>query len=303
MTKIDLIIDGNYFLYKVLFVMEKKKSLVNLYDYLINYYNSLSNIFLFNTKHFVIDGKKSWRYEIFKEYKAKRKKSEEINWEFVYQTFDEFCDYLKLNNTKTYFHNNLEGDDWIYLITDNNNHKNVSNLIISSDSDLFQLIKMNKSNWINIMWNANWHKEKWYIPNNYFLLFEKDETKNIFVNQKYFLLKNWIKSIIKDKPYKEIYWDKELFIKLLKGDKPSDNIPSIYEKKGRGLGEKKSEKFYNTYINKWNDVNFMNDEFIEHINELLEIDVSNNLKLNLKLIYLNKMNYDDELLNEAIKIL
>jgi 5'-3' exonuclease len=109
--------------------------------------NTISNykkIFPFKRIYLVSDSKeKSWRKDVYKEYKAKRKKDSDIDWQFVYDTYSEF---KKNTNVKVVECPNVEGDDWISFLIDITNKKGESNLVISNDHDIKQLIRYDINN-------------------------------------------------------------------------------------------------------------------------------------------------------------
>ena len=91
MIKLNLVCDGNYLLYRAVFILHKLRTLYgDLETLLLNDYNNISNAFPYSLIYFISDSKKSWRKNLYTEYKGKRKKDDEIDWEFVFDTFDKF---------------------------------------------------------------------------------------------------------------------------------------------------------------------------------------------------------------------
>ena len=79
MINLSLICDGNYFLYRAVFILHRLKTLYgDLETLLLNDYNNMTNAYPFNVIYFVSDSKKSWRKAYYPEYKGKRKKEETI---------------------------------------------------------------------------------------------------------------------------------------------------------------------------------------------------------------------------------
>jgi hypothetical protein len=82
----------------------------------------------------------------------------------------------------------------------------------------------------------------------------------------------------------------------------NQNIPLIFNRSH--IGEKKTEKYYHTYIEKWNEIgDVYSNNFIQKISILLENDIEDNLKLNLRLIFLDIRNYNNDLLKNINEIL
>ena len=95
----------------------------------------------------VADGKKNWRYDVFPEYKAKRKsnrKESSIDWNEVFRItntiYDELGEYFHYRTMK---HERCEADDIIAALTENTqefgNYEPV--MIVSADKDFAQLQK------------------------------------------------------------------------------------------------------------------------------------------------------------------
>ena len=72
MINMNLILDGNYQLYRSVFILHKLKTLYgDLETLLLNDYNNITNAYPFNVIYFISDSKKSWRKMIYPEYKGK----------------------------------------------------------------------------------------------------------------------------------------------------------------------------------------------------------------------------------------
>lgn len=311
--KLSLIIDGNYLMQKSVFVLYKLRTLyTDLPVILDKDYNTLSNIFYFNKIYFISDSRKNWRKKVYKNYKGTRKKNENIDWDTVYDIFDQFKENLKKkNNCELYQIDNLEGDDIISYIVKQNNEKGISNLIVANDSDLFQLIHYDIINkYMNFMYNFKFNDETLYLPsfynnfidnldndNNIDNLFDDNDDNTDFID--------FIKSVTTNKKVKEVNSEKELFMKIVGHNK--DNIKSIYMKGNRGIGKIGIEKIYNFYKETYPElIDFNSDIFKERLIESVKYckrikdNDSNNimmdrLNMNLKLVKLDKKSMPDNL--------
>ena len=89
---LDLIIDGNYILSKLVFTLHKNNLLFGaLHKSLENTINNYRKWYPFANIYLVSDSKeKSWRKQLTSEYKATRKKDSDIDWNFVYTAYGEF---------------------------------------------------------------------------------------------------------------------------------------------------------------------------------------------------------------------
>ena len=76
MINLNLIVDGNYMLYRSVFILHRLRTLYgDLETLLLSDYNNITNSYPFSLIYFVSDSKKSWRKIIYSEYKGKRKNS------------------------------------------------------------------------------------------------------------------------------------------------------------------------------------------------------------------------------------
>ena len=71
--KINIVIDGNFLLYKDVFVLKKLRSIKDLSILLVNDFNKLTKSFAFDNIYFVSDSVHgNWRKQIYQEYKGER---------------------------------------------------------------------------------------------------------------------------------------------------------------------------------------------------------------------------------------
>jgi len=279
MVRLNLIWDGNYALYRSVFILHRLRTLYgDLETLLLNDYNNLSNAYTFNVIYFISDSKKSWRKNLYTEYKGKRKKEEKIDWEFVFDTFDRFKENIKSrHNCLLYQIDPFEGDDIIAHILKETNKEGSSNLIVSNDGDLHQLLKFSTSdNYINMIYNHKFQDEKLYVPKNYsiFLKHVEDNSEgDIFNLNDDINFINYFDKITSKAKIVEI--DKEIsyFKKIVAGDS-GDNILSVvkFDPKTKGIGDTGSNTVYAMYKQKYpNEINFDSDEFIKNLCDILSI--------------------------------
>lgn len=191
--------------------------------------------------HFCEDSYKCWRKTRYPEYKASRQHSQDFDLDkylFITQQIkNEVKDHLVGQEE-------LEADDIIYFminkfaldhIKDNSVGKNI--FIISGDSDLDQLVYQ-KDNFLVCRFNPLSQKRHFYIPDNFEI---KENTKEVAevdsldmfdgifdvkmeTNHIEHLHQKIANNAIKINP------KLELMVKIICGDKKSDNIPSAYQK-------------------------------------------------------------------------
>ena len=319
---VNLVIDGNYILYKNIHSLHSQKILFGELHRALNI--NLKRLFAkypWSKIHLVSDSRiPSWRKEFLKDYKGKRIKDDEIDWEFCFNTYDEVKDELRANpRIIIYEKDGVEGDDWIREIVELNNNKNQSNVVVASDADLQQLLdyRLNPKQWINIQWRENYTKEKIFFPLGHKLFIEniKESKADVFsLNDNDELLK-MINIWLDRSTCEEIDGETLLFVKILDGD-VGDNISSVYVKEsasGRrmGIGAKTALKIYSAYKELYPDQIVFEDNqwklnVIPIIEQYKKLELSkkesklllSNLENNTKIIHLNKIHLPKPILEK-----
>jgi 5'-3' exonuclease len=311
----NLLLDGNYILSKLVFTLNKNNLLYGaLHKSLENTINSYKKWYPFANIYLVSDSKeKSWRKRITGDYKSTRKKDSDIDWEFVYQAYSEFKEGLV--GIKVMESPHVEGDDWIAYICAMSNKNNISNIIVSNDYDIKQLLKYNIDPlWINIMTNEMYNKQKLFLPINYQVFLDKlnklpnDDIFNLNNNSEFIGLMN---RYLNRYEINEINPTESLVIKLISGDK-SDNISSAWSQvkngKKRGIGDKGAQFIYEQYVSEFGDIDLDDIDLYENIADLIcekkklsktQIEsIIDNIKFNSKLIDLRIKNIPDEIVKK-----
>lgn len=314
MVKVNVICDGNYLLYKNVFILKKSRTIKkDLKILLENDLKKIKQLFHFNNFYFVSDTKVgSWRKTFFPEYKAHREKDKSIDWDFVFNTYNDFKDELKeRSNIKFLELDYLEADDIISYIIKESNDEGFSNVIISSDGDLQQLLgfDLNK-NYVNIQWNYKFNNSRIYLPKNYQLMIDKftkvSENMDLFNMNTDVEFLDFFDGLITKNIVVDVSPEESLFTKIVQGDK-GDNIPSIAKTKGgqfdleegRNIGVNGSKTVYNIYKDLYpEEIDIYSDEFIERLTDVIIFHkklkgneenkdiLRNNISFNRKLISL-----------------
>lgn len=274
--KLNLIMDGNYLLSRLVFTLQKNNLLYGaLYLSLENTISNYKKIYPYNKIYMVSDSKeKSWRKTILSEYKSTRKKDSDIDWDFVYKTYNEFKS--NLSGVKLLESPGIEGDDWISFVVNETNNNNESNMIISNDYDIKQLVSFNFDNlWINFMTNEMFNQEKVFLPKNYQIFIDKVNKlpnndifnlndNNDFINM--FDKFNTKYQIVEVNPIES------LISKVISGD-VSDNIKSVYQVtkngKTRGIGNKGSLTMIESYISEFGELSLNDPDLYENIADII----------------------------------
>lgn len=311
---LNLILDGNYILSKLTFTLHKNNILYGaLHQALENSISSYRKWYPFKNIYLVSDSKeKSWRKQLLNEYKTTRKKDNNIDWNFVYNTYTEFKQSIA--GVKILEHPGIEGDDWISYVSKMSNDSGISTIIVSNDYDIKQLVNYSLDPlYINIMTNEMYNKEKLFLPKNYQIFISKvrnlpnDDIFSLNDNSEFLRL---FDKFLNKYDIKEVDHMESLIVKLISGDK-SDNITSAWSQvkngKKRGIGQKGAKTIYDKYISEFGEININDPDLYENIADLIcekkkvsksQIDsIIDNIKSNSKIIDLDVSKIPSKILN------
>ena len=317
---VDLIIDGNFILSKLVFTLHKHNLLFGgLHKALENNITGYRKWYPFANVFLVSDSKeKSWRKKIITEYKGTRKKDTDIDWNFVYTAYGEFKEEVK-STMKVLEAPHIEGDDWISYLTEKANLEGRSVIIVSNDYDIKQMVSYSLDPLtINLMTNEMYNKEKLFLPKNYQVFLNKlsrlpnDDIFNLNDNVEFSgLLDNFINKY----EVHEIDPMESLIIKVISGDS-SDNIGSVWSVtkngKKRGIGAAGAKTIYDEYLLEFGEVNLLDPDLHENIADLIcekkklsksQISpIVGNIEMNVRLIDLRISNLPQEVVSRMTKV-
>ena len=322
--KSNLLIDGNYLLYKNVFTLYKMKRLYSdLWNALDNNINKYTSMNKWENVYIVSDSnKKSWRQQELTKYKGHRSRLEDIDWDWVFEQYNLWKSHIqdKYNVLQA---DHIEGDDWIASLTIKGNKLNYNTVIITSDEDMPQLLnyKLNgKDSWINIQIIDHTGQEKVYLPIGWELYLKEindNQNDDVFNLDNSNEWRTFINKIINQWQCCDINPYQRLFVKIIQGDK-SDNIGSIYEKltktgKVQGIGKAGAEKIWQFYKENYKDYfntkekSFIND-IINCIESIYKIELSEskreqvelNIIQNIKLIELHYRHFPDWVVEKIV---
>ena len=308
---VNLIVDTNYILYRSVYSLVAINSLYGDLEKVLEVtFNNYLSKYHFNKIYMVSDASSSWRKRIYPEYKADRKekrdKHVEIDWEFVFKTYDTFKSNLN-NRIKGIEASNIEGDDWVRYLVNKSNSDGYSVLYVASDKDLNQLLDFRlEPAWINIQWFDNFKNGKVYLPKGYkILLNELDDDNDLFSSNENSDFKNLLKDLTNKNNIEEIDKEQSLFVKIISGDS-GDNIDSVLKiptktnpDKLIGIGEAGAIKIWDDFKSFYPyEINFEKDEWLKDVLPLIlkhkNVDVETysesvqeKLRLNRSLIHLH----------------
>ena len=307
-SKLTLIVDGNWLLMSRLSVLnnrykdelelcqELKLLMLKSMEIVLRQFPSIDNII------FVSDGG-SWRNKIQVpkfleeagiEYKGNREKSDEINWELIFDEFEKFISVLSSTGITVSRENGIEGDDWCWYWSTKLNEENTNCIIWTKDKDLTQLVKTNSDNCFTVWWN----KESGLLSEN-----KPDEELNFLFNFKYDENELIFKELIKNAKNDSCINPKHIILdKIIRGDLGDNIIPILYRKS-------KTKQFRVASKDIPENLNVHNEtEIRQYIHNLLnsktylnkvekdEEDIVQHFIYNVKLVELSKTNYPDNIL-------
>ena len=301
-SKLTLIVDGNWLLMSRLSVLnnrykdelelcqELKLLMLKSMEIVLRQFPSIDNII------FVSDGG-SWRNKIQVpkfleeagiEYKGNREKSDEINWELIFDEFEKFISVLSSTGITVSRENGIEGDDWCWYWSTKLNEENTNCIIWTKDKDLTQLVKTNSDNCFTVWWN----KESGLLSEN-----KPDEELNFLFNFKYDENELIFKELIKNAKNDSCINPKHIILdKIIRGDLGDNIIPILYRKS-------KTKQFRVASKDIPENLNVHNEtEIRQYIHNLLnsktylnkvekdEEDIVQHFIYNVKLVELSKTN-------------
>jgi len=274
---VNLLIDGNYLLNKCVFTLHKNNLLFGeLENALHKSLKSYRRWFPFTKIYLVSDSKeKSWRKKLSVDYKATRKKNTDIDWSFVHETYKRFKD--SLSGVQVLEYPSIEGDDWICYVIQKSNSMNYSNIIVSNDHDIKQLISYSLDPlWINIMSNEIINKQKVFLPQNFQLFLDRmakrENDQSIFDIDNSDDFKKLIHQFL-DK-YQTSVADpiESLIMKVISGD-TSDNITSVWqvESKGRkrGIGPRGAKDVIIRYETNFGPIDLKDPDLFDNLSDII----------------------------------
>lgn len=310
-SKLTLLVDGNWLLMSRLSVIQNRYlddyelchnlqlMMIKSINIVLKQFPGIDNII------FCADGG-SWRNKVEIpnflqnediEYKGTRVRSEDVNWDLLFDSYDKFISLLNSCGITSCRENGIEGDDWCYHWSNLLNSEGTNCIIWTKDKDLTQLVKMDKNKCFTVWWNKD----------SGLITFDNNEEEMDFLfnfeyNNNEMLYNNICaksSSITKINP-KTIVIDK-----ILKGDLSDNIIPIALRNSKNKESDKKFRistkdidyslniddntqiyNYFNTLLNNKNYINRVEqniDEVIEHFN------------YNKKLIRLSEQSYPDEI--------
>ena len=290
-----LVIDGNYFLFKTLYVipyMTKSKDILSNKKDMQTFMRKLATDFAYETRKFegLIDrivftlDSRSWRKDFHPQadYKGNRSADKKINWENFTKVTEQFESCIQKKGVLLHKVQGAEGDDLMYAWNTHCNAKGKSVILFTGDKDMIQLVNHNPSTKAHTVLYSPVQKNLYAYHGFTEWMADKSTEKepgDIFSNSVSVesISKNLFAELLRSKKMTilEINPEEIAFKKVLTGDS-GDNVAPIYyytttlkngKKRTYGVSDKKAQLILDEFTEKHGNVDpmyfFTNDYVID----------------------------------------
>lgn len=236
-SKLTLIVDGNWLLISRMAVIHSryadehqlcrdlKVMMIKSLNIVLKQFQKIDNII------FVADGG-SWRNHLEKpsfitdDYKGTRVQDPTINWDLIFESYEDFLNKLRQEGITVCKESGIEGDDWCWYWSNKLNNEDTNVMIWSRDKDLTQLVKTNKDGCFTVCWN----KDTGVITSK-----RDDNEMDFLFNMKFNTNEEIYNYIIdKAKNVKEINVNDIIIDKIIRGDLGDNILPVVFRKSKSG---------------------------------------------------------------------
>lgn len=226
-------------------------------------------------------------------YKGTREQDKNLNWEVIFNEYENFLNVLDYNGIQVCREQGVEGDDWCWYWSRKLNKDNTNVIIWSKDKDLTQLVDKNKDGFFTVCWNDSGVTCKQTS--------DEDDLTSFFMNPYYAINEQMLHDIIQHSANKiEINPKSVLVEKIFRGDK-GDNIFPIIQRKSKSGSNKLfriSTKDMDFTLDVYDDNSIKNyiDNLLEQKNYKNRVlhnveDIYEHFYFNRKLVSLNEYEY------------
>lgn len=333
-----LVIDGNYFLFRTLYVLpkgSKSKLMLDSDQDSQAFMAKLATDFSYQIRLFegLIDkivwtvDSRSWRKDFYPEsdYKGNRKTDNTINWTNFSKVTTDFAALLQKNGVIISKIDGAEGDDLMYAWNTESIANNKSVIMFTGDRDIVQLVNKSANGSHTILFSPAHQKlytyqgfSEWVNSN------ETTESDNIFdiikedssvENQTKKLLQNLISK--KNVAVLEVDPEEFRFAKVLTGDSGDNVAPAYwYMRNGRrfGISQKKAAQIIEEFKKKHGGLSYMylyNSELVTDLANIIvrvmkakhmnREKIISNIRDNVNLMVLSADSIPTDILDEMFK--
>ena len=332
-----LVIDGNYFLFRTLYVLphrSKSKSLLESNEEVQSFMSKLATDFSYQVRLFegLIDkivwtvDSRSWRKDFYPEadYKGNRKQDSSINWENFSKVSDDFINILISKGVITSKVDGAEGDDLMYAWNTESLANDKSVIMFTGDRDIVQLVNKSPNGSHTILFSPAHKKLYTYQGFSEWMNSDEVESTDIFDMMKVSVspenqTKKLLQVLVKKKKVSILEVDPEefRFAKVLTGDSGDNVSPAYwYVLNGRryGISDKKASEIISEFKQKHGTLSHMYLYNTELITDLANIiirvmkakhmsreQIIANIRSNVNLMVLSAESIPDGILDEMFR--
>jgi 5'-3' exonuclease len=332
-----LVIDGNYFLFRTLYVLPrrgKSKSLLETNEEVQSFMSKLATDFSYQVRLFegLIDkivwtvDSRSWRKDFYPDadYKGNRKQDSSINWENFSKVSDDFIKILISKGVITSKVDGAEGDDLMYAWNAESLANGKSVIMFTGDRDIVQLVNKSPNGCHTILFSPAHKKLYTYQGFSEWMNSDEVESTDIFDMMKVSVSpenqsKKLLQSLVKKKKVTILEVDPEefRFAKVLTGDSGDNVSPAYwYVLNGRryGISDRKATEIISEFKHKHGTLSHMYLYNTELITDLANIiirvtkakhmsreQIIANIRSNVNLMVLSAESIPEGILDEMFK--
>jgi hypothetical protein len=234
-------------------------------------------------------------------YKETRVHNEDIDWDYVFEKFNNFQNILEENGITTCHEHHIEGDDWCWYWSTKLNNEGTNTIIWSKDNDLKQLVNTDSNGCFTVWWNKE---------NGLFKKKTNENEMNWFFNNEFTENERILNNIIKKSAKATDINPYDIVIeKIFMGDL-GDNVFPMAMRKAKNPGSDKKFRISKKDIDFSIDIN--NDDDIRkyflnlmsnksYVGRIINNDIEilmNHFKFNRQMVWLDRSQYPEEIINE-----
>lgn len=330
-----LVIDGNYFLFRTLYVLprrSKSKALLETNEDVHSFMSKLVTDFSYQIRLFegLIDkivwtiDSRSWRKDFYPEadYKGNRKQDSGINWENFSKVSGDFISILARKGVIVSKIDGAEGDDLMYAWNTESIANEKSVIMFTGDRDIVQLVNKSNNGSYTILFSPA-HKKLYTFQGFSEWMNSEDvvESTDIFNIMKVSIssenqTKKLLQGLVKKKKVSILEVDPEefRFAKVLTGDS-GDNVPPAYwhilNSRRYGISDKKAAEIISEFKQKHGKLShtyLYNNELVTDLaNIIIRVmnakhmsreQIISNIRSNVNLMVLSSESIPDGILDD-----
>ena len=296
-SKLTLVVDGNWLLMSRMPIIlntrynDERTIMKDVKLLMIKSINVVLKTFPDIDNVIVVSDGGSWRNDLpipeflkqaSVEYKGNREKSEDINWDIIFEEYNKFIDVLNECGIAAVHETGIEGDDWCWYWSDRLNKQGTNVMIWTKDRDITQLVKTDSNGVFTVIWNKD---------NGVFMANDTDDIQ-FLLNPYYQQNERILRDIISRAGKSQIVNPLSVRLdKIVRGDAGDNILPIITRKAKNGTKTfRVAEKHLPTVFDLFNE-----DDLLNYIHNLEYITIYNGNIVQTPEQILEHFNYNRQL--------